>query len=497
LSNGKHFLQPMFLSTMKSKSVRVQASSIQGDIRSSRWWQLKRLASSQAIRTMILLISDLVALATAWHIAHFLNQFYLPIPDPLVWWVWLGLPSLFWVFAIATILLFIHFGLYGSTVRARDYIKASQLVSYIYLTSLVIAYFYNPKLDPPRSLFFSSWISSVGLVIFSRLVTHFFLQRWQQSCQPTSVFIIANASRLKRLSQTLETRSHYKIVGAAMASTANSPAVFQSILRVRPDEVMAEDVPNVELASGLYWRLRGAGIPLRLLPSSREMLYRRGMPEVCAGLPTLLVESSIFQTLDYRLKRWLDYLGAGLGIIVLLPLFLGIAISIKLSSSGPIFFRQERMGLHGKIFHVWKFRTMTVNASALQASLECNNESNDGILFKIRQDPRITPLGNFLRRTSLDELPQLFNVILGQMSLVGPRPLPLRDIAHFEPWHHIRHQVLPGMTGLWQISGRSEIENFDDAARLDLHYIDNWSLNLDLEILLATIKIVLFRQGAY
>ena len=129
--------------------------------------------------------------------------------------------------------------------------------------------------------------------------------------------------------------------------------------------------------------------------------------------------------------------------------------------------------------------------------MEAQNKTKDGIMFKVERDPRIIPIGHFLRRTSIDELPQLFNVLLGQMSLVGPRPLPLRDVKRFDEWHHIRHRVLPGITGMWQISGRSDIEDFDDAARLDLYYIDHWSLNLDLDILVETVRIVLFGKGAY
>ena len=140
---------------------------------------------------------------------------------------------------------------------------------------------------------------------------------------------------------------------------------------------------------------------------------------------------------------------------------------------------------------------MSVNATDLQSQLETQNQSRDGIMFKVKADPRVTTVGLMLRRSSLDELPQLLNVWLGQMSLVGPRPLPLRDVERFEEWHHVRHQVLPGMTGLWQISGRSEIDEFDDAARLDLYYIDHWSLNLDAEILMQTIAMVLRGRGAF
>ncbi|MGB3787230.1 MAG: sugar transferase, partial [Phormidesmis sp.] len=320
------------------------------------------------------------------------------------------------------------------------------------------------------------------------------LEAWHS---PTTVFLIAPAPRLKILFEVVDRQPHYRVVGAAIASTTHSATTLQSIIRLRPKEVLAEEVPDAELASSLFWQLRSVGIVLRLLPSSREMIYRRGIPEIFANLPTLRIESSFFRGFDYRLKRWLDLLSTAVAIVLLTPLFLGIAIAIKASSSGPVFFRQKRTGLHGKIFYVWKFRTMVINAPELQAGLEQENENSDGVMFKIESDPRITTIGKFLRRTSLDELPQLFNVLLGQMSLVGPRPLPLRDTSFFEPWHHVRHQVLPGMTGLWQISGRAHIKTFDDAIRLDLHYIDNWSLNLDFEILLETIKIVCLGKGAY
>ena len=236
---------------------------------------------------------------------------------------------------------------------------------------------------------------------------------------------------------------------------------------------------------------------LRLIPSSVETLHRRGLPEIFAGMPTLRLEPPLLSGWDYRIKRSVDVLGSVLGLIGLLPLFGLIAIVIRIESKGPIFFKQERVGLNGFAFKIWKFRTMSVNAGELQLQLEAQNESRDGVLFKVRSDPRVTSVGRILRRLSLDELPQLINVLFGQMSLVGPRPLPLRDVERFAEWHHVRHQVLPGMTGLWQISGRSDLDEFDDAARLDLYYIDHWSLNLDIEILVQTIGHVLFGRGAY
>ncbi|MDJ0712640.1 MAG: sugar transferase [Prochloraceae cyanobacterium] len=472
------------------------------DIRAPQKIRLFHLASWK--HWYILLLSDISALAIAWQFARYLNKFYSPIPPQLVWWVWLGIPSPFWIFAAITLLFFAYSGLYNdSTSKAQNYVRTGQLVSIVYLLSLVIVYFYDPKLDPPRSLFFTAWFGSVGSIISLRLLLALVVPQFKQTTVP--VFIIAPAGRLNKLAEIVRRRGssnslrrvRYKVVGAALATTANSPATLKAIIKSGAKQVLAETLPQTKLASTLYWRLRRSGICLRLIPSSLEILHRRGASEVFAGLPTLRVETSLLVGWDYRLKRWIDFFGALFGIIILSPLFVGVAIAIKISSPGSIFFRQERVGLHGKIFKVWKFRTMVANAAKLQAKLEAQNKTKDGIMFKVERDPRIIPIGHFLRRTSIDELPQLFNVLLGQMSLVGPRPLPLRDVKRFDEWHHIRHRVLPGITGMWQISGRSDIEDFDDAARLDLYYIDHWSLNLDLDILVETVRIVLFGKGAY
>ena len=171
------------------------------------------------------------------------------------------------------------------------------------------------------------------------------------------------------------------------------------------------------------------------------------------------------------------------------------ALAIRLDSRGPVLFRSTRPGIGGKPFPCFKFRTMRQGAEAMQDDLEQHNEM-EGALFKMREDPRVTRVGAFLRRWSLDELPQLLNVLRGEMSLVGPRPLPSRDYARLEDWHYKRYLVLPGMTGLWQVSGRSELD-FDELVRLDFLYLERWSVGLDLSILLKTIPAVIRARGAW
>ncbi|WP_425040538.1 sugar transferase [Primorskyibacter sp. S187A] len=195
-------------------------------------------------------------------------------------------------------------------------------------------------------------------------------------------------------------------------------------------------------------------------------------------------------------KRGFDILGAGLGLVALLPILLMVIVAIKLDSRGPAFFVQNRVGRDRKTFKFLKFRTMVQNAEALQKDLESQNEAG-GPVFKIKKDPRITRLGAFLRKYSIDELPQLINVLKGDMSLVGPRPLPLRDVERFEhDWHARRFSVRPGLTCAWVLKGRSQLA-FDDWVQTDLEYIDNWSLMQDVNICLRTIPAVFRGSGAY
>jgi len=195
-------------------------------------------------------------------------------------------------------------------------------------------------------------------------------------------------------------------------------------------------------------------------------------------------------------KGLFDRVAAFLSLVVLSPLLLAVAIAIKITSPGPVIFRQKRAGRHGRPFMMYKFRSMNTNAEMQRAELVAFNVMS-GPVFKLEDDPRVTPFGRWLRKTSVDELPQLWNVVCGDMSLVGPRPLPVYEVEKFESASHRRRlSMRPGLTCLWQVRGRNSVTNFDDWVRMDLEYIDNWSLLLDLWILLRTIPVVLLGLGA-
>jgi exopolysaccharide biosynthesis polyprenyl glycosylphosphotransferase len=198
---------------------------------------------------------------------------------------------------------------------------------------------------------------------------------------------------------------------------------------------------------------------------------------------------------DAPLKRLLDLVLAMLGLVATLPLWLGIVLAIRLDSPGPAIFMQERVGLHGRRFRFYKFRSMYVDAEQRLAEVQAHNEI-DGPVFKMRNDPRITRVGAFLRKTSLDELPQLINILVGDMSLVGPRPPLPREVAQYRPGDLVRLTVKPGLTCLWQVSGRSHV-GFDQWMEYDREYVRNMSLKLDLQILLRTVWVVISCRGAY
>jgi exopolysaccharide biosynthesis polyprenyl glycosylphosphotransferase len=279
----------------------------------------------------------------------------------------------------------------------------------------------------------------------------------------------------------------------SLGRMSDLPAVLdrhrvQEVIIADPDFPQEQAVELVDIS-------HQRGVTVRIAPSTMEILVHRAEFVPGTSVPLFELRPPVFDGFDYFLKRTFDFVVAVGLLVVLSPLLLLISLAVFVSSRGPVIYRSIRPGIGGEPFACFKFRTMRSGAEQMQADLESLNEAT-GPLFKIRHDPRLTAVGRLLRRYSLDELPQLINVVRGQMSLVGPRPLPQRDYERLEDWHKKRYLVLPGLTGLWQVSGRSELD-FDDLVRLDFLYLERWSIGLDLTILIKTIPAVLTRRGAF
>ncbi|MDX6474538.1 MAG: hypothetical protein QOH95_49 [Gaiellaceae bacterium] len=280
------------------------------------------------------------------------------------------------------------------------------------------------------------------------------------------------------------------------AGETDPAGVEQALARGPLDELIVadaglDDTRLLEIVEAAHRR----GVKVRVAPRTTELLIERGEYVPGQGVPLFELRPPIFVGTDWATKRVFDIVVGALILVVGLPLWLLIAGAIKLSSRGPVLFSDSRIGLGERPFRMLKFRTMVEGAEQRQDALEGSNEAG-GALFKIRHDPRVTPVGRLLRRLSLDEVPNVLNVLRGEMSLVGPRPLPLRDYERLEAWHRRRYNVLPGMTGLWQVAGRSDL-TFDDLVRLDFYYLENWSIWLDVTILFKTPGAVFSQRGAY
>jgi exopolysaccharide biosynthesis polyprenyl glycosylphosphotransferase len=260
------------------------------------------------------------------------------------------------------------------------------------------------------------------------------------------------------------------------------------------DEIFLSVPADKKLVLGLVQEARTAGIDVRVVPDLYDGLAWNAPVEYVGQFPTIPLHRRDFPIGAYLVKRAMDLTLAAGGLVALSPLLLAIAIWVKLDSPGPVFYRAKRIGRKGRTFDCYKFRTMVTNADKLKADLEHMNERK-GILFKIVNDPRITRVGAKLRKYSLDELPQLYNVVLGDMSLVGPRPPIASEVEQYELSHLKRLDVLPGLTGLWQVEARQD-PSFDSYISLDTAYVENWSLALDIKILVRTVGVVIMGTGS-
>ncbi|MGF1522997.1 MAG: sugar transferase [Leptolyngbyaceae cyanobacterium] len=447
------------------------------------------------MRRSVLLASDVLSISAASILAKVLGT-----PTQSFWSAEATRVTLIVVLGIS--LSFFSAGnLYKPGNARRNYLGVIKALSLSVLVLLLISYFYSPNQFVSRSQFVLLWGFSILFVCGGRFVTDQLthLLRMRGSIRYPAM-VIADPGYRDRAMTVVQNEQRYRVISVLDAKALDRDHrtdTFEQIEQLGIAEVfVAWDAIKNRMFLGQ--RFQTLGITLHVVPIEQDRTFGGANIHTLSGeVPCVSFYPSVISGMDFWTKRGFDIVFALLFIVLASPIYLAIALAIRLDSPGPTFYKQTRIGLHGCPFKVWKFRSMVQDADKLQGKLEQMNQTKDGVLFKIKADPRITSVGRFIRRYSLDELPQIFNVLLGEMSLVGPRPLPIRDVEKFKQHYFIRQDVLPGITGMWQVSGRSDIDNFDDVLKLDLHYIQNWSIWLDISILFRTFAAVLKKSGAY
>jgi exopolysaccharide biosynthesis polyprenyl glycosylphosphotransferase len=469
------------------------------DVRAARPYLLTRTPLKSFARRVVsiasLVVIDLMGLVIGLYLALVLRSLIFD-PKPILW-------SLLWdreadwlpFLILLLLLVFWRNRLYGPRELREGAGRVVPSVLLVSALALAFAIGTGQKLTT-----FGLYITAA--VFVATLISLF---RWSyESATGTmlrslgvrrNVLLVGAPDQVAHLRRTLDSSRggiDYQFAG----EVAPGAELRLALARLKLDELIVADsgLAEDELL-GIVEAAHRRGVKVRVAPRTTELLVERGEYVPGQAVPLFELRPPILAGADWVVKRTFDVVVSGLIVIVGLPLWLLIAAAIKATSRGPVLYADQRIGLGEQPFRMLKFRTMVEGAERAQPALEAANEAS-GALFKIRDDPRVTPAGRVLRRFSLDEFPNVINVLQGEMSLVGPRPLPLRDHARLESWHRRRANVLPGMTGLWQIAGRSDL-SFDELVRLDFYYLENWSIWLDITILTKTLPAVIARRGAY
>ena len=466
-----------------------------------------RALARRALSISALVVLDLGGLAGALYLALVLREVYYGA-GPVLWGLaWDAEQSWLPFLTVVTVLVFLRGGLYAAREQRAGVgrvVSSLLLVTVITLAFAVGTGYQHTTFGLYLTAFVLGAIVISGLRASYEIVTG---DLWRVVGVRRRAVLVGEGPRLESLLRTLGRGRggiDYDFVGvlADGAGDTGLPLLgrFEDLSAVLATQTVDElivsgaDIQDADLLE-LAEEAHRHGVKVRIAPTTAELLTQRAEYVPGQGVPLFELRPPVVAGLDWAVKRAFDIVVSGLLITVALPAWALIALAVKLDSPGPVFYRDRRIGLGETEFGMFKFRSMYVDAGERQAALEIENEAS-GPLFKIKDDPRVTTIGRFLRRYSVDEMPQVLNVLRGEMSLVGPRPLPLRDYVQLEEWHRKRYRVLPGMTGLWQVSGRIDL-SFDDLVRLDFYYLENWSIWLDISIPAKTLPAGVARRGAY
>jgi len=416
--------------------------------------------------------------------------------------------------AIAWLMALAVMGSYAPTSMGAGTNEYRKVLSASTLTAGVIGVgCYLLRYPLSRGLFFLTFLIGVPLVLLGRHLTRRVIHRiHERGGLRQSLVLVGAPAQVDEVATVLRREQWlgYDIVGAIVPPTDQISITRGGVPVLgstsRTDVLAREWDPDIVLFVGgavnsaremrrAAWSLEASGARIMLVPSLTDVASDRIQVRPAAGLPMMELQGPAGRSTSRALKRAFDVVGAGAILILTSPVLLATALAIKLNDGGPVLYRQTRSGRDGAPFACFKFRSMIVDAESVLPAVK-NQHGDDHVLFKSKDDPRITRPGRFIRRYSIDELPQLLNVLEGSMSLVGPRPPLPSEVARYSADVHRRLAVRPGMTGLWQVSGRSDL-SWDDTVRLDLYYVDNWSILRDLTILARTVHAVVSSRGAY
>ncbi|HXH89319.1 MAG TPA: sugar transferase [Gaiellaceae bacterium] len=480
------------------------------DVRAGRPYALSPAPLRKLVRRLLSIATlaalDVAGLALGIYAALVLREVFYGRTDILWSLLWEGPSSWLPFLAPITILVFWQAGLYASRERRAG--PGTVVSSLVLIALVVLAFGIGTDYDFTTSGLIpaATALSALSIGLLRAAYASITAELLRISGVRRRVILVGHGEHLATLHRTLGSGRgdiDYEFVGViAHEGEPGLPVLGELdqlsdvLARERADElILAEEDLDEQRILEIVETAHRSGVRVRLAPKTTELLVERGEYVPGQGAPLFELRPPVLAGADWAVKKAFDAVVSLLVVVVGLPIWILIAVLIKLDSRGPVFYLDRRIGVGEHEFPMFKFRTMVQDADRLQARLESENEAG-GALFKIRDDPRVTRMGAVLRRLSLDELPQVLNVLRGEMSLVGPRPLPLRDYAKLENWHRKRYLVLPGITGLWQISGRSNL-SFDDLVRLDFYYLENWSIWLDISILVKTLPAVLGGRGAY
>ncbi|MCU0610007.1 MAG: sugar transferase [Chitinispirillaceae bacterium] len=444
-------------------------------------------------------VIDCLLIVAAFYVAYFITVSFKPLAPLIHYWVMVvGFAGFYLYFAWTRelfsilhfnwmrgflgriVMIFISAGILGAAILYL--LPNSQLSRYLYMIFSALSFIFI----------------GAEKILMKELIA--FLRRRNRNLTPVIVF-----GRGRMASQIVHASDKHPEWGLRVIRKLDlsiSPADFEAVLRDSYVEeiffCIPRSVSKQEFSIDSYLQIceemgRQARVFINIqgATSFARWHYHQFMES-----PTLISHTVELDPDQMLFKRIFDVIGSLVGMFILIVCYPWLALLIKLTSPGPVFFKQVRVGKNGKRFIIYKFRSMTDDAEKRRKELMKLNEC-DGAIFKIKEDPRVTAIGKIMRKLSLDELPQFLNVLLGEMSLVGTRPPTVDEVAQYQKWHHRRISIRPGITGLWQVSGRSKISSFDEIVKLDLSYIDNWSIWLDIKIILKTIAVLFKRGDAY